>query len=66
MRRLLLLILLATSVSGCCCACDGPCPPMSRLSLSEQACAASREAYAPGYRRPCYPAYRPFESAFSP
>jgi hypothetical protein len=61
MRSLLLFVLLVAFASGCCC----PTGSYS-ASLSEPACEECRPAYTPGYWRPCFPAYRPISSAYSP
>jgi hypothetical protein len=61
MRSLLALALVVASAPGCCwtpyssCAAGGP-------AVSGPGCAE----YTPGYRRACYPAYRPIDSASSP
>jgi hypothetical protein len=61
MRSLLLFTLLVVSAPGCCwtsyssCAAGGP-------GVSGPGCSE----YTPGYRRACYPAYRPIDSASSP
>jgi hypothetical protein len=62
MRSLLLLALLVASAAGCCCTSSSSCAPASCAAVSGPACAE----YTPGYRRACYPAYRPIESASSP
>ena len=57
MRSLLLLVLLVATAPGCCCTapCAGP--------LAGSPYEACRGDYEAGYRRPCYPAYRPIGSA---
>ncbi len=66
MRLLLFLVVLAASATGCCCAPDTSCTTGNYPAFFAPSYAACREAYSPGYRRPCYPAYRPITSAFSP
>jgi hypothetical protein len=56
MRSLLFLALLLMSAAGCCCA-SGNCPV---------GCGSERDPYTAGYRRACYPAYRPIDSAYAP
>jgi hypothetical protein len=56
MRSLLFLVVLVVSASGCCCA-SGSCPTD---------CGSGCDCYTPGYRRACYPAYRPIDSAYEP
>jgi hypothetical protein len=62
MRSLLLPALLVASAPGCCCTASSSCAPGSAPAVSAPVCAE----YTPGYRRACYPAYRPIESASSP
>jgi hypothetical protein len=66
MRSLLILVLLGASAPGCCCTWDGPWAAGGHPALSGPGSAAYRAAYTPGYRRPCYPAYRPIDSASLP
>jgi hypothetical protein len=63
--RSLLLVLLVATVSGCCSPSRDPCAGGSCLTPCGPSYAAYR-AYAPGYYRPCYPAYRPIDSAALP
>ena len=58
----LLLALLVAPAPGCCCPSDGPRAFVSCPAVSGPGGAA----YTPGYRRACYPAYRPIDSAFAP
>jgi hypothetical protein len=62
MRSLLLLALLAASAPGCCWTSSSSCATGNCPAVSGPGCAES----APGYRRACYPAYRPIDSASSP
>jgi hypothetical protein len=59
--RWLLLVLLAASAAGCCCPSPGICAGGGGPAASVAGYPAYR-AYTPGYRRPCYPAYRPVDS----
>jgi hypothetical protein len=61
MRSLLLLALLVAPAAGCCCPSGGRCAAGSCPAVSGPGCAE----YTPGYRRACYPAYRPIDSASS-
>jgi hypothetical protein len=58
MRSLLVLVLLLAAAPGCCCTPGGTLPP-----LPAPPC---RPDSTSGYRRPCYPAYRPIDSAATP
>jgi hypothetical protein len=62
MPSLLLLALLAASAAGCCCTSSSSCAAGGCPAVSGPGCAE----YTPGYRRACYPAYRPIDSAASP
>ena len=63
MRALLVVVLLAASAAGCCGPSGRPCAAGGSVALSGPGCDECRSAYTPGYRRPCYPAYRPIDSA---
>jgi hypothetical protein len=62
MRTLLVLCLLVASAPGCCTPPPTQCVSGSCLTPCGPSYAAYR-TYAPGYQRPCYPAYRPIDSA---
>ena len=62
MRWLLVLAVLALSVPGCCYTSGG----VSRAGYDSAGPAPDCAPYTPGYRRACYPAYRPIDSASLP
>jgi hypothetical protein len=62
MLSLLLLVLLVAFASGCRTTPAGPCAPGDCPGYS----GSGYTPYTAGYRRPCYPAYRPIDSAYLP
>lgn len=65
--RWLLIVLLVAPAPGCCCTAPGAGAvagyPAFAAPSSYEPCRGPDEV---GYRRPCYPAYRPIGSASRP